>query len=294
MKNISDRVAAITGAGSGIGRALAFALAKRGCRLALADIGADALDETERALHAYGASLGLARSPVIACTKVDMAAREQVEVWATSTFERFGAVHLIFNNAGVAQAGTVEANSYADYEWVMGVNFWGVVYGTKAFLPLLKRSGEGHIVNVSSVFGLCSQPTQSAYNASKFAVRGFTESLRLELDMQGGTVSATCVHPGGVKTNIARSSRVNASVGTLFGKGETELTADFEKNFRTTPEDAAETILRGVERNARRVLVGADAWGIDAMQRLLPSGYQRIVGTIADRQRGRAQSRKGG
>jgi NAD(P)-dependent dehydrogenase (short-subunit alcohol dehydrogenase family) len=284
MKQLHDRTCAITGAGSGIGRALALSLGKRNCRVALSDINMDSLEETARLVDpAYVAGQTGGR---VICTQLDVSARDRVHAWAESTFKAFGSVNLVFNNAGVAQAGTVEANSYQDYEWVMGINFWGVVSGTKAFLPFLKQSGEGHIVNISSVFGLCAQPTQSAYNASKFAVRGFTESLRVELDMMNCGVSATCVHPGGIKTGIVRASRMNSSVVELLGQSEEASATEFEKNLRTTPEDAAETILRGVQRNSRRVLIGADAWGIDMAARLLPSSYQRILGGILERRKG--------
>jgi NAD(P)-dependent dehydrogenase (short-subunit alcohol dehydrogenase family) len=280
MKLVRDHVCAVTGAGSGIGRALAVALGKRNCRVAISDIHVEALEETARLIDPAYAR---ASPPRVICTNIDVAARDQVHAWAESTFEAFGSVNLVINNAGVAQAGTVEANRYEDYEWVMGINFWGVVAGTKAFLPILRQSGEGHIVNISSVFGLCSQPTQSAYNASKFAVRGFTESLRVELDLMNCGVSATCVHPGGIKTNIVRASRLDESVAKLLGQSKETSAAAFERNLRTTPEDAAGAILRGVQRNARRVLIGADAWGIDVAARLLPSGYQRILGTILER-----------
>jgi short-subunit dehydrogenase len=275
---LTHRVAAITGAGSGIGRALALALAERGCSLALSDIDANSLAETALLLER-------SRAPKVVCTTVDVAVRKDVHDWAEATEGTFKRVNLVFNNAGVAQAGSVEANSYEDYEWMMGINFWGVVYGTKAFLPLLKRSGEGHIVNISSVFGLFAQPTQSAYNASKFAVRGFTEALRLELDLMKCGVSATCVHPGGIKTNIVKASRLNASSEALLGGSKEQSAAAFEKLFRTTPEQAADIILRGVARNARRVLVGIDAWSLDSVQRLLPSAYQRIIGDVVRRQK---------
>ena len=144
-------------------------------------------------------------------------------------------------------------------------------------LPHLKASGDGHIINVSSVFGLFAQPTQSAYNATKFAVRGFTESLRQELDIANAGVSATCVHPGGIKTNIAKSARTNASMRALTGKDPEKATADFEKMFRTTADEAARVILAGVRSNARRVLIGGDARAIDIMQRLLPTSYQKLV-----------------
>lgn len=158
----------------------------------------------------------------------------------------------------------------------MGINFWGVVHGTKAFLPHLKAAGDGHIVNVSSVFGLIGVPTQSAYNASKFAVRGFTEALRQELEMEGGRVSCTSVHPGGIKTNIARNARMGAGVEKITGDVD-KARRDFEKMFRTTPEEASQTILKGVKGNKRRVLIGSDARAIDSMQRLMPTAYQRIM-----------------
>ena len=159
----------------------------------------------------------------------------------------------------------------------MGINFWGVVYGTKAFLPHLRASGDGHIVNISSLFGLLSVPGNGTYNATKFAVRGFTEALREELEVQGAPVSATCIHPGGIKTNIARSAKVDGSMKDLGFHDPAATTRAFEKAFRVTAEDAAETIIRGVERNARRVLIGTDAHLLDALQRLLPSAYQRII-----------------
>jgi butyryl-CoA dehydrogenase len=160
------------------------------------------------------------------------------------------------------------------------VNFWGVVHGTKAFLPHLRAAGEGHVVNVSSVFGLIAVPGQAAYNAAKFAVRGFTECLRMELELEGANVSATCVHPGGIRTNIARSARVVPREGSPTRE---EMNARFDALARTTPEAAARAILRGVKRNARRVLIGADARAISALQRMLPTRYQALVVRLARR-----------
>jgi len=269
MKSFTNKVAAITGAGSGIGRALAIRLAEQGCDLALSDIDAKALAET---------SDRLARSGVRVTTAgVDVANREQVRVWAARTAAQHGRVNVIFNNAGVAHAGTVAATDYRDYEWIMGINFWGVVNGTKEFLPHLINSGDGHVVNVSSVFGLFAQPMVSAYNASKFAVRGFTEALRQELDMSGQGVSASCVHPGGVRTNIAKAARVGDSVGALSGKTPTAAASSFETLFRTTADQAACAILVGVLRNDRRILVGLDAHAADWMQRSAPARYQQLV-----------------
>ncbi|GAA5125844.1 SDR family NAD(P)-dependent oxidoreductase [Alloalcanivorax gelatiniphagus] len=268
MKDFNDKVAVVTGAGSGIGRALAQQLAAAGARLALSDINETALRDTAR-------DLGLGKDRLIT-EAFDVADRDAVYAFAERVAGHFGAVHLVINNAGVALGATVEDVSYEDFEWLMGINFWGVVYGTKAFLPHLKRAQEGHIVNVSSVFGLIGVPTQSAYNAAKFAVRGFTESLRQELEIEGGQVSCTTVHPGGIKTNIARNARMADGMERITGDPE-KARRDFEKMFRTTPEEAARTILKGVRGNKRRVLIGSDARAIDSMQRLMPTAYQRIM-----------------
>jgi short-subunit dehydrogenase len=272
MRDFAGRVAAITGASSGIGRALALELAARQCHLALSsNSNQAALAETAELCRQHGVK--------VTTTKVDVANREQVHAWAAEVVQQHGKVNLVLNNAGVAHAGTIDATGYDDYEWVMNINFWGVVYGTKAFLPHLEAAGEGHVVNVSSIFGLFAQPGMSAYNSSKFAVRAFTESLRQELDMTQNGVSATCVHPGGVRTNIAASGRVSASVSQLTGGDAESGRQDFEKLFRTTAEEAAQAILKGVQKNARRVLIGADARAADSMQRLLPGLYQKLVTT---------------
>ena len=268
MKDFQNKVAVITGAGSGIGRALARDLAAAGARLALSDVNQVGLQETAD-------SLGLGSDRLIT-EAFDVADRGAFYAFAERVTGHFGAAHLVFNNAGVALGATVEDMSYEDFEWLMGINFWGVVHGTKAFLPHLKAAGEGHIVNVSSVFGLIGVPTQSAYNAAKFAVRGFTEALRQELEMEGGRVSCTSVHPGGIKTNIARNARMGAGVEKITGDVD-KARRDFEKMFRTTPEEASQTILKGVKGNKRRVLIGSDARAIDSMQRLMPTAYQRIM-----------------
>ena len=268
MKLFANKVAAITGAGSGIGRALALNLAKQGCHLALSDVNEQGLAETVQQAQAFGVK--------VTSQKLDVANKDGVHAWADSVVRDHGKVNLIFNNAGVALGSTVEGMSYDELAWVMNINFWGVVYGTKAFLPYLKASGDGHIVNVSSVFGLCSQPTQSAYNASKFAVRGFTEALRQELDLEKAPVSVTCVHPGGIKTNIAKAAKMNDSIRSV-GLDPSTSTKNFEKMFRTTPAEAANVILNAVQKDSRRVLIGGDAYVIDAMQRLLPTSYQKLV-----------------
>ncbi|WP_202742848.1 SDR family NAD(P)-dependent oxidoreductase [Acinetobacter calcoaceticus] len=270
MKSFKNKVAAVTGAGSGIGQALAIELAKQGCHLALSDVNEAGLAKTVELLAIY---------PIKVTTqKVDVANRTEIADWAKFVVDQHGQVNLIFNNAGVAMGSTAEGISYEDLEWLIGINFWGVVYGTKEFLPFLKQSGDGHIINISSMFGLTAQPTQSAYNASKFAVRGFTESLRQELDMQNAGVSATCVHPGGIRTNIAKAARMNNSVQSL-GMDPVKSQDAFDKLLRTPADDAAQQILEAVRKDRRRLLIGADAKVVDVIQRILPQGYQKIFAT---------------
>ena len=268
MKNFKDKVAAITGAGSGIGRQLAVLLARDGCHLALSDVNEAGLNETAGQLRSSGVR--------ITTTVLDVSSREAVAQWASQTVREHGKVNLIFNNAGVALGSTVEGMRYEDFEWLMNINFWGVVYGTKEFLPHLKAAGDGHIINISSLFGLTAQPTQSAYNASKFAVRGFTESLRQELDLQNCGVSATCVHPGGIRTNIANAARMSDSIKTL-GMDPAKSARQFNKLLRCPPEVAAQVILDAVRNNDRRVLIGNDAKMLDLVQRVLPTGYQKLI-----------------
>ncbi len=272
MKSFNGRVAAITGAASGMGRALALALAREGCHLALADKNGPGLLQTVAIIKAS------TLAPVTMTTQVlDVSDREAVQAWASETFVLHGQVNLIFNNAGVALSSTVEGVDYADLEWIVGINFWGVVHGTKAFLPYLKASGDGHVVNTSSVFGLFAQPGMSGYNATKFAVRGFTESLRQELDLQRCGVSATCVHPGGIRTDICRSSRIDANMTGFLIHSEQQARADFEKLFITDADKAAKVILQGVRHNKRRVLIGRDAYFLDLLARCLPAAYQALV-----------------
>ncbi|MDP1775735.1 MAG: SDR family NAD(P)-dependent oxidoreductase [Moraxellaceae bacterium] len=267
MKNFTDKVAAITGAGSGMGRSLAVLLAKRGCHLALSDVNEAGLAETVRLVADSGVK--------VTSQRLDVANKDDVFAWADKVVADHGKVNLIFNNAGVALGSSVDGGSYEDFEWVMNINFWGVVHGTKAFLPYLKQAGEGHIINTSSLFGLIAVPSQSAYNASKFAVRGFTEALRQELELEKVNVSATSVHPGGIKTNIAKAARMDKSVENLGMS--VNSTDKFEKLFRTTADDAAAQMIRAVEKNQRRLLIGNDAKVLDMMARILPSSYQKLV-----------------
>jgi short-subunit dehydrogenase len=222
---------------------------------------------------------------------LDVSERDAVFAWADESAAAHGGVNLVFNNAGVALSSTIEGMAYSDLEWIVNINFWGVVHGTKAFLPHLKASGDGHIVNTSSVFGLFAQPGMSGYNATKYAVRGFTEALRQELDMMRCGVSATCVHPGGIRTNIAQSSRVAPNMVGFMVASEQQGKDDFEKFFITTADDAARAILSGVKRNARRVLIGRDARAADWLARTLPAAYQALVVTSARREAAKARRR---
>jgi len=269
MTHFTGKVAVVTGAGSGIGRALSVELARRGARLAISDVDVDGLAATEALVAAEGAQV---RSDTL-----DVSQRELVLSYADTVVEHFGTVNLVFNNAGIAFTGSVEQMSFKDIDRVMDVDFWGVVNGTKAFLPHLVASGDGHVINISSLFGLLAVPSQSAYNAAKFAVRGFTESLRQEMINAGRPVKVTCVHPGGIKTNIARNGE------QVEGMDHDRLASSFDKLARTSPATAANVILKGVENNRARVLIGADAWVLDKLVRVTGSGYQRIVAGFSKR-----------
>jgi len=267
MSAFGGRVAVVTGAGSGIGRALAVGLVQRGARVAASDVDADGLAETARLMgHGHRTD------------PLDVTDRAAVLAYAEAVVAEFGHVNQVYNNAGVAFAGDVLGSAFEDIERVVDIDFWGVVNGTKAFLPHLIASGDGHVVNISSLFGLLSVPGQSAYNAAKFAVRGFTESLRQEMLLAGHAVRVTCVHPGGIKTNIAR----NAARSAEYADGE--ALERFERRaLRMAPSDAARVILAGVARNRARVLVGADAKALDLLVRLTGSGYQQVVARLSRR-----------
>src|SRR3989454_10852952 len=264
MSFLSEGTAVVTGAGSGIGRALAQQLAAAGSALAIADIDEAALAETTQLLGKKAA--------LVTATILDVADEAGVSAVAEDGGRRHGRVTLLINNAGVGVEGTFEEISLDDFHWLMNINFWGVVYGVKFFLPMLKREQRAHIVNISSVFGLIAPPGQPAYSASKFAVRGVTECLRHELE--GTPVRVACVHPGGIRTAIARRARIGAGVTRTLGE---EDVARFERLFRTSPEKAASRILRGVERSEPRILIGPDAYQIDILQRLRPGTYWKTL-----------------
>ena len=269
MTYFTQKVCVVTGAASGIGRALALELARRGARLALSDVDAEGLSETRRAAEGIGAEV---RTDVL-----DVSQRELVLRYADEVAEHFGRVDVVVNNAGIAYTGNVDEMEFKDFDRVMDVDFWGVANGSKAFLPHLKASGAGHLVNISSVFGIFAVPSQSAYNAAKFAVRGFTESLRQEMVVGGHPVIVTCVHPGGIATNIARNA------GQAEGRDHDRLASSFDKLARTSPEKAALTILRGIEKGRARVLIGADAHVLDAFVRSAGPSYQGLVSRFSRR-----------
>ena len=273
MEHFANKVAAITGAASGIGRAMAIDLASRGADLAISDIDEDGLANTAELARRSGVE--------VTTTRLDVADRSAVYAWADQVVTDHHRVNLIVNNAGVALGATVAQMTIEDFEWLMGINFWGVVYGTQAFLPHLTASGEGHVVNISSVFGLVGIPSQAAYNAAKFGVRGFTEALRIELDLADAGVSATCVHPGGIKTNIAKNARLHADPASSadLERGRRDL----ERAFITTPEKAAAVIARAIQQDKRRVLIGPDARVFNLLSRLPASVAQRVIGAGAKR-----------
>ena len=266
MNPFEGKVAVITGAGSGIGRALAVNLAKKGAKLALSDIDTEGLAETVGQAEALGAT--------VKSDRLNVAEREAVLAYAEAVVAHFGEVHQVYNNAGIAYNGDVEKSEFKDIERVIDVDFWGVVNGTKAFLPHVIASGDGHIINISSLFGLIAVPGQSAYNAAKFAVRGFTEALRQEMLIAKHPVKVTCVHPGGIKTAVARNATVaddqNAQTFAEF----------FDKRLAIhSPEMAAETIVDGVRKGRARVVIGWEAKALDVLARVIGPSYQRIIAT---------------
>lgn len=271
MKSLDNKVIVITGAGSGIGRALSLNAAAKGARLAISDWNEAGLNETVEMLKNAGVS-------ELKADVLDVSDRAAFSSYAAGVAEHFGRVNVVINNAGVSHSGPVTSMEYADFEWIVGINFWGVVYGTKEFLPHLIASGDGHIVNLSSLFGLVSMPGQSTYNATKYAVRGFTESVRQDLLAAKLPVGVTCVHPGGIKTGIARNGRVTKGedLATLAKIFDTKLA-------RMSPEKAAEIIIDGMLAGKARVLVGADAHAIHWTAKLLGSRYQDVFARLSSR-----------
>jgi NAD(P)-dependent dehydrogenase (short-subunit alcohol dehydrogenase family) len=271
--NYKGRTAVVTGAASGIGQALAVALSRRGANLAISDVNYEGLEDTVR-LCAGG-------DGKVEPYRLDVADRAAFVAHADEVASTFGGVHLVVNNAGVAVAGTIEETTFDDFDWLLGINLYGVINGSKAFLPHLIESGDGHLVNISSVFGLIAPAYNGAYCTAKFGVRGFTEALRQEMRIDGRPVQVHCVHPGGIRTNIARSARMKPSA--LAANPGGDLAADFDKIARTQPSKAAGKILRGVDGGKARILIGPDAYFIAAIPRLFGVGYVDAFGRVASR-----------
>jgi short-subunit dehydrogenase len=269
MTAIRGAAAAVTGAASGIGRALALELAARGCDLALAD-------RDEAGLQAVAAEIGKAGSPKVTVHRVDVGEPSQIEAFAQAAISAHPELNMVVNNAGVALLGTFGEIDQAQMDWLMNINFWGVVHATRAFLPHLAQQREAHIVNLSSIFGIVAPPGQTAYAAAKFAVRGFSESLRHELQLAKSPVRLSVVHPGGVATNIARNSRTG--VGMTDNTRRAQTIERFDSFARTTPAAAALRIIQGIEKNQPRILIGSDARFMDLLQRFRPATYWSVLG----------------
>lgn len=269
MKNLQDKVVVITGAASGIGKALAQHFAKAGSHLALNDFNEEGLLQTVKELQSI--ATGKVFSAPFDVSKV-----ENFEKFAQQVSKTFGRVDIVINNAGVALGKvTIEEVSYKDFEWVMNINFWGMVYGTKTFLPLLKKQPEAAVINISSVFGLAGIGHQGAYCSSKFAIRGFTESLRMESLLDFPQVTIHTVHPGGIKTSIVKNSRwVEEDISE---KEKEEMTKNFERMFITTPESAAATIIKGIQKKKSKIVIGRDGKQLDWIVRLFPTRYSKII-----------------
>src|SRR3978361_1297642 len=268
MTAIPGSAAAVTGAASGIGRALALELAARGCDLALAD-------RDEAGLQALAAEIGSDADRKVSVHRVDVGEPGQIQDFAQAAIAAHPELNILINNAGVALLGSFAEVEQAQMEWLININFWGVVHGTRAFLPHLSEQRAAHIVNLSSIFGIIAPPGQTAYCAAKFAVRGFSESLRHELAMTNSPVKLSVVHPGGVSTNIARNSRTGA--GVTDNARSAESIDRFDAMPKTTTAAAALRIIEGIEKNQPRILIGNDAWFMDLLQRFRPATYWAVL-----------------
>jgi short-subunit dehydrogenase len=268
MTAIRGAAAAVTGAASGIGRALAIELAARGCDLALAD-------RDEAGLATVAAEIGRANAQKVSVHRVDVSEPGQIADFAQAAIAAHPGLNIVVNNAGVALLGQFHEIDQAQMEWLMNTNFWGVVHSTRAFLPHLATRSEAHIVNLSSIFGIVAPPGQTAYSAAKFAVRGFSESLRHELQMASSPIRISVVNPGGVKTNIVRNSRTGA--GITDNERRAQTIERFDAIAQATPSDAALVIIKGIEKNQPRILIGGDARFMDLVQRFRPGTYWSVL-----------------
>jgi len=268
MNQLNHKNAVITGAGGGIGRALACALADEGCRLAISDINPDALLKTEALLKEKQAT--------VYAQVLDVADQKAMEAYPEKVVQHLGGVDILINNAGVAVVSTVEEHTIEDYQWLMGINFWGMVYGCKFFLPHLKKDSRTFIVNISSIFGLVAMPHLSSYSAAKFAVSGFSDALAHELEKT--RIRVMTVYPGGVKTGMARNARFRS---TPAGKSHEQFSRVFETFSMSTPESTARAIVRGLKKGKRRARIGPDAVMGDILKRILPVGHRWLIRLIS-------------
>jgi short-subunit dehydrogenase len=268
MTAIKGAAAAVTGAASGIGRALALELAARGCDLALAD-------RDEAGLQAVAAEIASNGKRKVTMHRVDVGKPEEIAAFAQAATSAHPALNIVINNAGVALLGQFGEIDQSQMDWLFNINFWGVVHSTRAFLPHLSRQSEAHIANLSSIFGIIAPPGQTAYAAAKFAVRGFSESLRHELRMAKSPVRLSVVHPGGVSTNIVRNSRTGVAVTDNARRAQS--IERFDRVAKTTPAAAALRIIEGIEKNQPRILIGNDARIMDLLQRLMPATYWTVM-----------------
>jgi short-subunit dehydrogenase len=279
MTAIQGSAAAVTGAASGIGRALALELAARGCDLALAD-------RDEAGLQAVAAEISKAGQRKVSVHRVDVGSPEQIQGFAAAATAAHPKLNILINNAGVALLGQFDEIEQAQMEWLININFWGVVHATRAFLPHLARQQASHVVNVSSIFGIIAPPGQTAYCAAKFAVRGFSESLRHELSMANSPVRLSVVHPGGVLTNIVRNSRTG--IGVTDNARRAQSIERFDAIAKTTPPAAAQRIILGIEKNQPRILIGGDARFMDLLQRFRPATYWAVLAKRIEKMAGNA------
>ncbi len=269
MKELKSRVAVVTGAGSGIGRATALALANEGCQLAISDVNEPQLEETRLAIETVGAR--------VHASLLDVSDKEALERYAGEVVDTFGTVNIVINNAGVIIRGSLQNTSTEDFEWLMSINFWGMVYGTMCFLPYLKQSGEGHICNVASMFSMMAPINVGAYAASKFGIRAFSESLRTELELEECGVSVTSVQPGMIKTTLLRDGRMDPEFLKQEGQSHEDAHEQYIKQAFNTPEKAADKIVDGIKKNKMRVLIGFDAYLVDLGTRLAPVLFRRLA-----------------
>jgi short-subunit dehydrogenase len=283
MTEIRGAAAAVTGAASGIGRALAIELAARGCDLALAD-------RDEGGLRSVAAEIAQANSQKVSVHRVDVSQASEIADFARAAIAAHPALNIVVNNAGVALLGQFHEIDQAQMDWLFNINFWGVVHATRAFLPHLVAQREAHIVNLSSIYGIVAPPGQTAYSSAKFAVRGFSESLRHELQAAGSPVRLSVVHPGGVSTNIVRNMRMGS--GITDNERRAQVIEFFDRFARTTPKDAALRIIKGIGRNEPRILIGSDARFMDLLQRFRPATYWNVMARRTEKMRKAASKPK--